>query len=224
MAAKSNRQIISDVINFLRANNIDERFSYRYILSELRDAAQTLIKQDTDNRRIYKQTNLWKPLPCGVEMEEVPFIQCNIDIEDGRRMMRSKERLPAVYTTNYGALLNVSTLDGTILKETTFEKLKDDSTRRFKIKENYFILSDGYLFVPDLYVEALRLSGFFKDEDYLNFGSCKHATSCISPLDQEFNCPDYLVKVVKETVQKSLFQSLTRPVDERPNLSSEEKT
>jgi hypothetical protein len=220
----SNRKIISDVINFLRANNIDERLPYRYILSELRDAAQTLIKQDTDNRRIFKQTHLWKSLPCGVELEESSFIQCNIDIDDPRRMMKSVEKIPDTYVTNYGSLIRVSSLDGAInFTETTFEDYKVITERRFQSKNSYFIISDGYLYLPNTYVEAIRLSGFFKNDDYLKFGKCSKSTSCIKPLDQEFNCPDYLVKIVKETVQKSLFQALQRPKDESPNMNSNEK-
>lgn len=221
----TNRQIISGVVSFLRANNIDERFSYRYILSELRDTAQTLIKQDTDSRRIFKHTHLWKPLICGVELEETTFIECNIDIEDSRRMMKSTERLPKTYVTNYGALINVSSIDGAInFTETTFDSYKISTERKYQKKANYFIISDGYLYIPDIYVEAVRISGFWKDDEFLKFGKCKKATSCIKPLDQEFNCPDYLIAPVKQTVQKALFTSLQRPVDELPDNNQNSKS
>lgn len=221
----TNRQECSDIISFLRINNIDERLSYRYILSELRDIAQTLIKQDTDNRRIFKFPELWRPLPCGVEMEEVPLIECGIDLVDTRTIMRSKEKLPKSYETNYGPLMRVSNIDNSVnFFSTTAEAYTDFQNRRYKNQRQlYFFIVDDYLYIPNAYVEIVRVTGFWKDDDYLQYGHCKKSQNCIKPLDMEFNCPSYLRDPVKRTLKQQLLQTFGRTVDEKPNLNSNEK-
>lgn len=221
----TNRQIISDIVDFLRTNNIDERFSYRYILSELRSSAENFIKQDTDNRRLFKQSDLFKPLQCGIEMEEVPLIECGFDIVDARTMMKSTEKLPTPYYTNYGALIRVSNIDGTkTYTLTNFEDYNDNMNRKYLDKQAlYFFVINDYLYIPNAYIEAVRVSGFWKTDDYINAGKCKKAANCIKPLDQEFNCPDYLVKIVKDSVKQQLLQTLQRPKDEKPDGSSNSK-
>ena len=221
----TNRQVISDVVTFLRINNIDERVSYRAILSDLRHASDNFIKQDTDNRRLFKQSKLFKPLQCGIEMVEVPLIECGFDIVDARTMMKSTEKLPTPYYTNYGALIRVSNIDGSKnYTLTNFEDYNDNINRKYVDKTAlYFFVVDDYLYIPNAYIETVRVSGFWKTDDYLNAGKCKKSVNCVKPLDQEFNCPDYLIKIVKDTVKQQLLQTLQRPVDEKPNGNANDK-
>lgn len=221
----TNRKICSDIVEFLKANNVDERVSYRYILTELREATQTFIKQDADNRRLFKQTELFIPIPCALEMEESSFVECNIDIKDSRTMMKSVNKLPKSYYTNYGPLIKVTTVDGSReFKQTTMEEYKDMTNRRFAQNGLYFMVINDHLYIPNIYVEAVRVTGFWKDETYLTVGTCAKSTNCIKPLDMDFNCPSYLLKIVKDSVKDQLLKSFTKPVDEYPNLDSNQKT
>lgn len=221
----TNRSVCSDIADFLRVNNIDERLSYRFILSELRIASENFIKQDADNRRLFKQSDLFKPLACGITMVEVPLVECGFDISDVRTMMKSTEPLPTPYYTNYGALIRVTNIDGSRnYTLTNFEDYNDAINRKYVDQTAlYFFVINDYLYIPNAYVEAVRVSGFWKTDDYLTAGSCNQALPCIKPLDQEFNCPDYLIKVVKDSVKQQLLQTLQRPTDNRPDMNSSSK-
>lgn len=213
----TNRKICSDIVGYLKANNIDERIPYRLILSTLKDTANLLIKQDSDSRRLFKQANLWKPIPC-LELEEIPLIDCPVDISC-KTIKRSKDKLPEFYTATYGSLLKISNVDGSgSYTETTFEAYNDQINRRFKNSNiSYFLIINNYLYVPDTTIEAVRVSGFFRDDAALICGN-----SCIKPLDLEFNCPDYLVTVVKQETQKQLLQRF-RQIDEKPDNDTNSK-
>lgn len=219
----TNRQIASDISDYLKSNNIDERLSFRFLISELRESAQNFIKQDADNRRIFKQDSLWKSIPCGIELEEVPLIECTFDIQDCQTIMRSKEKIPKTYVTVYGSLLRISNIDGSgNYIQTTPEGYKEQNNREFKDKRNkYFWIIDDYLYIPDAYLEAVRVNGFFKEDSYLKVGKCKKG-NCLKPLDMEFNCPDYLVKIVKDSVKQQLLQAFGRRIDTKPNLDQNE--
>lgn len=129
----TNRQFCSDIVGFLRANNIDERISYRLILGVARDAAQTFIKQDSDSRRLFKQANLWITLSC-FEMEEVPLIDCLFDVSYCKNIMKSKEKLPDFYSTGYGSLIRITNLDGSgNYIETNFADYKEVKTENSPI-------------------------------------------------------------------------------------------
>ena len=217
----TNRKICSDIVGFLRANNIDERVSYRLILGILRDAAQTFIKQDADNRRLFKQADLWKPIPC-FELEEVPLIDCLFDVSFCKNIMKSKEKLPDFYLTSYGSLVRITNIDGSgNYQETSFDSYKDAKNHKYVNKNNfYFWIVDGYLYIPDTTITAVRVSGFFKD----NYGIlCSEDKLCVKPLDLEFNCPDYLVSIVKKEAGNILLSRFGRQIDEKPNQNSNEK-
>lgn len=220
----TNRQICSDIVEYLRANNIDDRYSFRYILSELRDSAQNFIKQDADNRRIFKQANLWKPVPCPFKLEETPLVSCGYDL-DCSVILKSTDKLPPTYATVYGNLLKISNIDGSGTYQQIFPtNYQDEKNRRFFNKSiTYYWISDDYLYIPDKYIEAVKVLGFFKDHTYLKIKNCLKSTSCIHPLDMEFSCPDYLIAIVKKDIQNKLLQESRRPVDENPNLNLNDK-
>ena len=217
----TNRQICSDVVEFLRANNIDDKYSYRFILSELRDAAQNYIKQDADNRRIFKQSNLWKSIPCPIQMEEVPLVECDIEV-DCTVIMKSVEKIPPTYATIYGNLLKLSNIDGSGTYKQIFPAdYQDEVSRKYRDKSIvYYWVIDDYIYIPDKYIQNIKVIGFFKDHTYLKIKDCLKSTSCIHPLDMEFNCPDYLVKVVKSDIESKLLQGSQKPVDNNPNLNN----
>lgn len=217
----TNRQVCSDISDYLKANNVDDRISYRFILSELRDNAQNFIKQDADNRRIFKQSSLWKTLPCGVEFEEVSLISCIFDVAGCQLIMRSKTKIPKTYVTSYGDLIKLTNLDGSgnyiQISPSDYQSQKD---RKYINKQNkYFWIIDDYIYIPDSYIEALRVTGFFKTDDYLSYGACA-SKNCFKPLDMEFNCPDYLIKIVKDDTKRQLLARYNIVKDENPDLNN----
>lgn len=229
MAAITNRQIISDIVNDLRALDLDDRVSKKYILSKLRNYAALFIKRDADTRRLLNIAEIWTDVPC-VELCEMPLVDCcNIDIPNCKTVMRSRYKIPEVLQTLYKELLQV--FNPIYTKEfiaTTPQQYKNIITREFVDKRlKYYWLSNGYLVVPDAMVSTVTVRGvFLNPAEALKLNSCNtdEDSACVSLLDQPFTCPDYLVTVVKQEALKDLYNFYKRNVvDEEPNLNTNEK-
>lgn len=228
MANLTNRQIISDIVNDLRALNLDDRVSKRYILSKLRTFAALFIKRDADTRRLLNIAEIWTDVPC-VEMCETPLVDCcNIDIPDCKIVMKSRKKLPEVLQTLYKELLQV--FNPIYAKEyiaTTPQQWKNIQGRKYVDRRvKYYWISNGYLIIPDALATTVTIRGVFLNPDEAKkLNSClDNDNQCVSILDQPFTCPDYLVSVVKQETLKDLFNFYKRnQVDEAPNLNTNEK-
>jgi hypothetical protein len=225
MANLTNRQIISDIMSDLRAVDLDDRISKRFILNKLRSYAVTFIKRDAESRRLINLTDLWTDVSC-VEMCEVPLVDCcNEDIPDCTTVMRSKHKIPDTYETFYGEMLEVH--NPTYAKEfrqTTPKAYKNIKLREFQDKRiKYYWLSNGYLIIPDSMVRIVTIRGVFANPaEALKLNTCiKQDNTCPKLLDQPFVCPDYLLSVVKQETLKDLFGFYKRSVvDENPDLNN----
>lgn len=229
MATITNRQIISDIVNDLRALNLDDRVSKKYILSKLRSYASLFIKRDGDTRRLVNISEIWTNVPC-VELCEVPIVECcNIDIPNCKTVMRSRKKLPEILQVLYKELLQVfNPIYGKEFIPTTPQQYKNIISREFVDRRlKYYWIANGYLIVPDALVTIVTLRGvFLSPAEAIKLNSCIPANEqeCISILDQPFTCPDYLVSVVKSETLKDLFNFYKRVVvDEAPNLNTNEK-
>jgi hypothetical protein len=229
MAAITNRQIISDIVNDLRALNLDDRVSKKYILSKLRSYASLFIKRDADTRRLLNIAEIWTNIPC-VELCEVPLVDCcNIDIPNCKSVMRSRKKIPELLQTLYKELIQV--FNPIYSKEfiaTTPQQYKNIINRAYvDPRLKYYWLSNGYLIVPDAMISTITIRGvFLNPHEALQLNSCDtdEVSDCVSILDQPFTCPDYLISVVKQETLKDLFNFYKRvTVDEEPNLNTNEK-
>ena len=86
-------------------------------------------------------------------------------------------------------------------------------------KEEYFWISNDYLYVSNPLLQALRLVALF-EEDVPNdvlYSECDCGTPqisieqlCINPLDKEFALPGYLEKQVLELTSQKLLSTYFR--------------
>lgn len=225
MANLTNRQIISDIVNDLRALNLDDKVSRRYILHKLRDFTGLFIKRDADARRLLNISDIWTTVDC-VELVETPIAQCcHIDIPNCVMVMKSKKKIPETYETLYKELLQVfNPVYAKEFRQTDPQQYKNLLNREYNDKRiKYFWIANNYLIIPDALVTTIALRGVF-----LNPYEAKKLDSCVSvndlcnsSLDQPFVCPDYLIPVVKQEVLKDLFNFYKRNVlDEKSNLNT----
>jgi hypothetical protein len=221
----TNRQIISDISSDLRALNLDDKVSKRFILNKLRNYASTFIKQDAESRRLMALTDLWTDVSC-VEMCEYPLVDCcGEDIPDCTTVMRSKYKIPDTYETFYGEMFEVhNPTYAKEFKQTTPKGYKNIKLREFQDKRiKYYWFSNGYLIIPDSMVQKVSIRGVFANPaEAKKLDSCAiEDKQCFSTLDQPFVCPDYLVSVVKKEVLKDLFGFFKRVTpDENPNMNN----
>lgn len=220
--AQTLRQVLSDLNSDVKALNIDDRLSLRFLASKFRDKIGVFIRQDAKNRELLKESNIWKPIDC-VELTDVSAIDC-CNVDDGQTVKKSKIKIPEAYSTTYGNLIKVFTLD----LQTEYIQIKSFQAKEQTTREygsgKYFWIENQHLFIPDSNLKAVKVLIIAKNPlevDIIN-GKCD---KCTSPLDAELNYPPYLITVAKSEVLKELSGITTRVIpDEKPNENENQKT
>lgn len=221
--AQTLRDIVSDLATDARSKNLDDKISFRYLANKFRDKFSIFLRQEARSREIFKHTGIWRPINC-IELQDVATTTCG-NIGNCYALKRSIKQIPDVYSTNYGILLKILTIDG--LKE--FHQLSqafdynDYVTREYGISKEAYWIENKYIYIPNTTVEVVKGLVIPKDPiatDKLN-GSC---SICTSPLDAELNYPEYLITLAKQEVMRDIDGGYKRVVeDERPNDNTNSK-
>ena len=224
----TNREIIADVRGSLNAANIDTWITSALIYSKLTDVASLFIKREADDRRLFRYAELFTTVNC-LEMEELPLIQCcNINIPNCKTVMRSKLKLPKMYSTRYGYLITVTSVDyDRDYKPTVPEQFKYTTLRRFgDPRLRYFWIENGYLVIPNSLVERVNIKIMTPDvEAAQKLNACEDTTpECIGFMDQQFIAPEHLLDDIKTAAYQRLLPKTQIQEDELPNKNSNEKT
>lgn len=223
------REIISEVRNDLKLLGLDDWVPAKYIYFKLLSFASVFIKRDGDSRKLFKYSELWTTIKC-LEMVEDDLINCcNVNIPNCTKVMRSKEKLPALYTTRAGYLINVMSVDYmTSYTMTSAEQYKYTQSREFiDPRKRYCWIENEYLIIPDSNVEIVTAKGIFVNkQEALKLDNCYKANgACSRLLDEDFPAPPYLIKDIREaTANDILGKNRQIPKDEQQNLNSNEKS
>lgn len=198
-------QVISDIRNDLHSVNLDDWIPAKYIHNKLLDTAKLFIKREGDDRRFQLYPSIWVTID-EFEMIESDLIGCSdISIPYCTKVMKSKLQLPAIYTTRYGYLLNISSVDfNKNYIQTTPRIYSQIKSRRYQNPGlRYFWIYNGYLIIPESMVQSVTLRAVFcKKDEGLKLENCRES-GCIKLLDQEFTVPGHLLDDIKSyTIQK----------------------
>jgi hypothetical protein len=216
------REVISDIVSELKAVNLDDRYSYRFLCNKLQDAANQFLKIDSEYRKIFKNNSFFYKIDC-FPLTEIPLIDCGCDLNYIGKVMKSCKPLPVTFESTYGNIVKILTLD--FSKE--FTKIepftyKDFKNRKYGPKNFYWII-DNYVYIPDSEIEDVYVLGAFKyknDVDVLNGVS----NECFSFLDSPFNFPDYMVSLIKNETIKTLVAANKQIIEDvKPNLNQNDK-
>lgn len=221
------REIISEVRNDLRAISIDEWIPAKYIHMKLLGFASLFIKREADDKRLFRYSNLYTTIRC-LEMIEKDLIECcDVSIPGCTKVMRSKHKLPKIYSTRYGYIMTVTALD--YVKDYIFvtpAQYKYTKSRRFVDKsKRYFWLDNGYLVIPDSMVSSVTVKAMFLNRAEALKLECDAEDTCYRLLDEEIIIPDHLLQDVKNATTSDMINKYKRfQPDEMANLNSLEKT
>lgn len=215
-------QIISDVRNDLNRVNFNGYVPARYLHAKLIDTAKLFIKREADDRRLGLYPDIWVTTD-KFDMEEADLIGCSdISIPKCTKVMKSKLKLPEIYTTRYGYLINISSIDYTRdYIQTTPREYVDKMARRYQNPNlRYFWIYNGHLIIPSSMVGSVTLRTMFCDKAQgLRLEGCKDP-GCIKTLDQDFVAPGHLLDDIKSyTVQKIAGIRDKIPTGNNPDLN-----
>jgi hypothetical protein len=218
-------QVISDVRQDLNRVNLDGYIPAKYLHSKLLDTTKLFIKREADDRRLYLYPDIWVTIN-NFELISTPLIGCtDIAVPNCTNVMRSKIKLPDIYTTRYGYLINISSLDFTrnYTQITPRDYVKIKSRRFQNPALRYFWIYNGYLVIPEAMVESVTIRAIFCDKAQgLRIEMCGD-NGCIKTLEQDFTAPGHLLDNIKQyTVQQLTIKDKLQP-DTYPNLNELEK-
>ncbi len=214
------RKLVSDVRSVHKLLSTDGLITDRAIASEIRNNSLLLIKRETNLRKLWATDTLFTTIPC-LEMIEVSISEC-CNYVDECSIARTKFKLPRISEGNYQYVIqgvySINALSG------KGKKLKEISVNRYinllKLpvikKEEYFWVTNGYLYVNNPLLKAIRFVAFFEEDVHndIMYPECGCGTPeytveqiCINPLDKEFALPGYLEQQVLELTSKKLLST-----------------
>jgi hypothetical protein len=214
------RKLVSDIRSTHKILSTDALITDRAIASEVRNNALTLIKRETNIRKLWASDTLFTTIPC-LEMVEVPISEC-CEFADDCTVARTKYKLPRMSEGNYQYVIqgvysiNAMGGTGTKLKEITINRYLNLLKLPIIKKESYFWISNGYMYVSNPLLKMLRIAALF-EEDVPNeimypdcdCGSSEHTDEeyCKNPLDKEYALPGYLEQQVLAMTSTKLLST-----------------
>ena len=214
------RKLVSDVRSVHKILSTDSLITDRAIASEIRNNSLLLIKRETNLRKLWATDTLFTTIPC-LEMCEVSISEC-CDYVDPCTIARTTFKLPRISEGNYQYVIqgvysiNAMSGKGRKLKEITVNRYINLLKLPVIKKEEYFWIANGYLYVSNPLLKAVRFVAFFEEDvdNEIMYPECGCGTPdytneqlCMNPLDKEFPLPGYLEQQVLELTSKKLLST-----------------
>ena len=214
------RKLVSDVRSVHKILSTDSLITDRAIASEIRNNSLLLIKRETNLRKLWATDTLFTTIPC-LEMCEVSISEC-CDYVDPCSVARTKFKLPRISEGNYQYVIqgvysiNAMSGSGRKLKEITVNRYINLLKLPVIKKEEYYWISNGYLYVSNPLLKAIRFVALFEEdvENEIMYPECGCGTPdytteqlCMNPLDKEFPLPGYLEQQVLQLTSQKLLST-----------------
>lgn len=227
---------VRDNISRVRTTNkllsSDDIISDRAVMRELKSTAISLIRRETNLRRLWSTSSIFTEIPC-LEMEQVPLAEC-CEYKSDKVISRSKHKLPKISEGIYGYLIQwVMGVEfphklSTKFDEMSFNRYVNYLKMNPKYKKPVYIVDDRYVYISDPDIQVVSISAYFEDDipKYLLFPDCPCNAKrppydeCLNPLDLQFKCPGYLEKNCVEMTSKYLIDTYFRI---QQDVTSDEK-
>jgi hypothetical protein len=205
-------EAVSRVRNVLKAVKEDPFLTDRTIYYALTKYGQTLLKREDNQFRLMKISSIFKVLPY-VELIDVDKVDAGcIGVYSGCYFKRSKEKLPTIFDGAMGPIIRtVSSIDGSIEMFRTDPGTWVSITRSTTFKYNkrpYFWYLNGYLYVPNVDWDAIRVEAVFEGK----VESCD-SDPCLIRQDDPLPFPEYLFSEIEQFVIKELTMAMQVPTD-----------
>jgi hypothetical protein len=205
-------EAISRVRNALKAVKEDPFLTDRQIYYVLTKYAKTLIKREDNQFRLMKISSIFKVLPY-VELIDVDKVEAGcIGVYSGCYFKRSKDKLPSILDGMFGPIIRtISSIDGGIemfrTDPGTWVSITKSTTFKYN-KRPYFWYLNGYIYVPNVDWDAIRIEAIFEND----VPTCD-SDDCKLIQDQQLNIPEYLFSEVEQFALKELIMIAQLPVD-----------
>jgi hypothetical protein len=205
-------EAITRVRNVLKAVKEDPFLTDRQIYFTLTKYAKTLIKREDNQFRLMKISSIFKVLPY-IELIDVDKVEAGcVGVYSECYFKRSKDKLPTILDGMFGPIIRTaSSIDGGIemfrTDPGTWVSITKSTTFKYN-KRPYFWYLNGYIYVPNVDWDAMRLEAIFEN----NVPTCD-SDECELIQDQPLNIPEYLFSEIEQFAIKELTTLANIPVD-----------
>lgn len=222
------REYIAETIKDARLLYVDQYVPNAYIYHKLISKARSLIKRDSDNRRLFSQTHTFHTINRFLlDPDETNFFGVGNYTHD-RFFMKSRVSLPEAFTTYTGLAVTINTIQPSDKQfvEISYDKYREIQVREYRDRTTvYYWWQNKHLVLPDVHYRAVRIDGLF-----INPLEIKQlngtVTNCERFLDQDFCCPEYLLDDVRNTVVIDIlkdYRNPSVPPDDMPDMNESNK-
>ena len=210
------REDIAQIRKLLNADKLDMRLSNQFLYNRIIDTAKLIIRREADGRKIFKLTELFKPLDC-IDLEPDEFACAQFFIPGCKNVMKSVKKLPKAYLSSTGSVLQVFSVDRSVqFNQVTPAAYTSVAKREFKGNEKYFWIQNDYLYIPNSYVAKVLVDGLFINN--------ADKSKCEKILDSSSSLPDGVRMDILRTAASDIASITLRiPKDESPDNNSNKK-
>ena len=211
--------IVSRVRNQVKAEVQDAFVTDRYLYSLIMKYGKLYMRRQDHLNRLMKYNSIWTTLPF-VELIEVDKVEAHCTgIRSGCVIKRTKEKLPEFMEGTWGPLIRtVSSIDGSIEVQPTHPGIYTSMTKTTTFKYNkikYFWYLNGYLYLPNVEWEAIKIEGVFDDD--ISAYTCEKDDDCIPRYEQKIAIPEYLFAEIEQQVLTIIMNTVRLPIEDADN-------
>lgn len=219
----TNREVVDRINHTFRGTSKDGRIADRYILNVAQTIAETYLANKSRSFNLHRQDDLFTILDC-FEMKRDKIVDCPIlEFRRCDKLVKSKSKLPTNVSNRLGnSIIEVGTVDGSFaLQKSTIQQYRRDKIRGSK--EKYFYVVDGYLYIPDVDWEVVRVVMITTDPYEADaLSAC--CDECKSAWDYDFIAPGEVTEQVIREAAQQVSVMIQIPSDENPNMDSNQKS
>ena len=212
-------EVISRIRGQVKAEVQDAFVTDRYVYSLVVKYAQLLMRRQDFANKLMKFNPVWKTLPY-IELIDVDKIEAECaGIQSDCTIKRSREKLPNMIEGYWGPLIRtVSSIDGSIEAQATqpgtYTSMTKTTSFRYN-KKKYFWFLNGYIYMPNVEWDAVKLEGVF--DDNIGFWLCDEAEKCTPRYEQDINIPEALFAEIETQVVNAMMLTVKVPVEDGDN-------
>tara|TARA_Y100001938_G_C7935874_1_gene351739 strand:- start:100 stop:771 length:672 start_codon:yes stop_codon:yes gene_type:complete len=212
-------EAISRLRGQLKAESEDSFMTDRYIYSLIKKYAQLLMRRQDHASKLMKFNSVWQELKY-VDLIEVDKIEAHCSgVQTGCIIKRTKNKLPTFMQGYWGPLIRtVSSIDGSVEIQPTTPGGYTSMTKTTTFKYNnnkYYWFIDGYLYLPNVDWDAIRLEGVFEED--ISKWTCEDEDDCVPRYLQNIYIPEFLFSEIEQQILQIGFTSIKVPPEDADN-------
>ena len=205
---------ISRVRGIIKGSTEDSFLTDRFVYSIISKYVKMILRRQQNEKKLMGHDDLFDLLPF-VGLIPVSRIEAEcVDIPSSCIIMRTEEKIPKLFNGNKGPLIRkVYSIDGSDefvqTSPTAFISLTKLTTFKYN-KTKYFWYRNGYLYFPNVDIEAVMIEGLW--EDVLD-GYCIKGEDCLTMQERKLPMPEYFFAEVEQMAEQEFGVTLRIPDD-----------